>query len=70
MGAARRFLESTSPSPAAAPLTIADANRRLALDRLPAPVLSSLRWPGRPELPAGNPAWTFMVHHPFGGSRC
>jgi ribonucleoside-diphosphate reductase alpha chain len=50
----------------AAPLQIADANRRLALDKLPAPVLASLRWPGRPELPAGNPAWTFMVHHPFG----
>ncbi len=47
-------------------LHIADANRRLALDRLPAPVLSSLRWPGRPDLPAGNKAWTFMVHHPFG----
>ena len=57
---------STTPGAAAAPLTINDANRRLALDRLPAPVLSSLRWPGRPELPAGNPAWTFMVHHPFG----
>ena len=50
----------------AQPLQIADTNRRLALERLPAPVLSSLRWPGRPELPAGNPAWTFMVHHPFG----
>jgi ribonucleoside-diphosphate reductase alpha chain len=50
----------------AAPLQIDDANRRLALERLPAPVLSSLRWPGRPELPGGNPAWTFMVHHPFG----
>ncbi len=48
------------------PLRIADANRRLALERLPAPVLSSLRWPGRPELPGGNPAWTFMVHYPFG----
>jgi ribonucleoside-diphosphate reductase alpha chain len=59
---------SASPAPAAAvvPLTINDANRRLALDRLPAPVLSSLRWPGRPDLPGGNPAWTFMVHHPFG----
>ena len=57
---------STSTAPVAAPLTINDANRRLALDRLPAPVLSSLRWPGRPELPAGNPAWTFMLHHPFG----
>ena len=50
----------------AAPLRIDAANRRLALDRLPAPVLSSLRWPGRPELPAGNAAWTFMVQHPFG----
>lgn len=58
---------STTPSAAPAePLQIADANRRLALDRLPAPVLSSLRWPGRPDLPSGNPAWTFMVHHPFG----
>ncbi|MBP6320053.1 MAG: ribonucleoside-diphosphate reductase, adenosylcobalamin-dependent, partial [Rubrivivax sp.] len=60
---------SATPTAEAAPdegLHIADANRRLALDRLPAPVLSSLRWPGRPELPAGNMAWTFMVHHPFG----
>ncbi|MBL0726464.1 adenosylcobalamin-dependent ribonucleoside-diphosphate reductase [Piscinibacter sp. HJYY11] len=47
-------------------MTLNDANQRLALDRLPAPVLSSLRWPGRPELPGGNAAWTFMVHHPFG----
>lgn len=43
-----------------------DANRRLALDRLPAPVLASLRWPGRPELPAGNPAWSYMIRHAFG----
>jgi ribonucleoside-diphosphate reductase alpha chain len=58
---------STNQAPAkAAPLQIDGANRRLALERLPAPVLSSLRWPGRPELPAGNPAWTFMVQHPFG----
>jgi ribonucleoside-diphosphate reductase alpha chain len=42
------------------------ANRRLALERLPSPVLASLRWPGRPDLPAGNPAWTFMIQHPFG----
>ena len=28
---------------------------------LPAAVLSSLRWPGRPELPAGNAAWTYMI---------
>ncbi|MFZ5520032.1 MAG: adenosylcobalamin-dependent ribonucleoside-diphosphate reductase [Pseudomonadota bacterium] len=53
-------------APAAAPLQLPDANQRLALDRLPAPVLSSLRWPGRPDLPGGNPAWTYMVRHPFG----
>ena len=40
------------------------ANQRLALERLPAPVLTSLRWPGRPDLPAGNPAWSFMIQHP------
>jgi ribonucleoside-diphosphate reductase alpha chain len=60
---------SVAPATAALPeatLRIEDSNRRLALDHLPAPVLSSLRWPGRPELPAGNPAWTFMVRHPFG----
>ncbi|MBL8302513.1 MAG: adenosylcobalamin-dependent ribonucleoside-diphosphate reductase [Ideonella sp.] len=51
---------------AASPMHLDGANRRLALERLPAPVLSSLRWPGRPDLPSGNPAWTFMVHHPFG----
>ncbi len=56
---------SVGPAPAV-PLQIDDKNRRLALERLPAPVLSSLRWPGRPELPGGNPAWTFMVQHPFG----
>jgi len=57
---------SVTPTAIAAPLQIDDANQRLALERLPAPVLSSLRWPGRPELPGGNPAWCFMVHHPFG----
>jgi ribonucleoside-diphosphate reductase alpha chain len=29
-------------------------------------VLASLRWPGRPELAAGNTAWTYMIQHPFG----
>ncbi|MDD2844974.1 MAG: adenosylcobalamin-dependent ribonucleoside-diphosphate reductase [Rhodoferax sp.] len=57
----------SAPAPSGAkPLQIDGANQRLLLDRLPAPVLSSLRWPGRPDLPGGNPAWTFMVHHPFG----
>jgi ribonucleoside-diphosphate reductase alpha chain len=56
---------SVTPEPTE-PLRIADANRRLALERLPAPVLASLRWPSRPELPGGNAAWTFMVRHLFG----
>jgi len=59
-------VNTTPVSSVAKPLQIDGANHRLSLDRLPAPVLSSLRWPGRPELPGGNPAWTFMVHHPFG----
>ena len=41
-----------------------DVNRRLTVKSVPAPVLASLRWPGRPELPGGNPAWTYMVEHP------
>jgi ribonucleoside-diphosphate reductase alpha chain len=57
---------SVTPTATAAPLQLHDANQRLALDRLPAPVLASLRWPGRPELPGGNLAWSFMVRHPFG----
>ena len=57
-------LSTTESQPA--PLTAQGANQRLALDRLPAPVLASLRWPGRPVLPAGNAAWTYMIEHPFG----
>ncbi|TVO69336.1 adenosylcobalamin-dependent ribonucleoside-diphosphate reductase [Denitromonas ohlonensis] len=45
---------------------ITDANRRLSIKSLPAPVLSSLRWPGRPELPDGNAAWTYMLATPQG----
>ena len=41
-----------------------DVNRRLTVKTVPAPVLSSLRWPGRPDLSAGNPAWTYMIEHP------
>jgi len=40
-----------------------DVNRRISVKSVPAPVLASLRWPGRPELPAGNPSWTFMIEH-------
>ena len=45
---------------------LSDANRRLMIKSLPAPVLSSLRWPGRPDLPDGNMAWTYMLGTPQG----
>ena len=54
---------STQPAPL---LVEGDANRRLALAAPRTPVLASLRWPGRPELPSGNAAWTYMINHPFG----
>ena len=53
---------STQP----APLQVNDPNRRLALDAPAVPVLASLRWPGRPELPGGNAAWTYFIEHPHG----
>ena len=50
-----------------APLQPVDGtNQRLRLDRLPAPVLDSLRWPSRPDLPGGNPAWSYLIQHPHG----
>jgi ribonucleoside-diphosphate reductase alpha chain len=58
-----------SVEPAALPLQLAPAvhaNQRLAIERPPQPVLASLRWPGRPELMAGNAAWTYMIRHPHG----
>ena len=45
---------------------VSDANRRLSIKNLPAPVLASLRWPGRPNLPEGNLCWTYMVDSPIG----
>jgi ribonucleoside-diphosphate reductase alpha chain len=59
-----------SPAPAAAaaeppPLDII-SNARLKLERVPKAVLASLRWPSRPELPGGNPAWSYMIRHPHG----
>ena len=60
---------SVEPAAAAAvpaPLQADGANQRLRLDRLPAPVLASLRWPSRPDMPAGNAAWSYMITHPHG----
>jgi ribonucleoside-diphosphate reductase alpha chain len=47
-------------------LDVADPDRRIRLDRTIDPPLASLRWPGRPELPDGNPCWTYVVRHPLG----
>ncbi|MCC6474470.1 MAG: ribonucleoside-diphosphate reductase, adenosylcobalamin-dependent, partial [Burkholderiales bacterium] len=41
-----------------------DRNRRIRIKSVPQPVLASLRWPGRPDLGSGNPAWTYMITHP------
>ncbi|WP_442776276.1 ribonucleotide reductase N-terminal alpha domain-containing protein [Sphaerotilus montanus] len=79
LGAVLSVEPAAAPAPAQAPqpqpLTVAQpgmtidqdgANRRLRVERLPQPVLASLRWPGRPELPSGNPAWSYMIQHPHG----
>ena len=47
-------------------LDTSDTDRRIRLDAAPEPALLSLRWPGRPVLPDGNPSWTYMVESPFG----
>lgn len=47
-------------------VVLSDANRRLSIGSLPAPVLASLRWPGRPRLTDGNTAWTYMIETPQG----
>ena len=46
--------------------TTGDVNRRIEIKTLPAPVLESLKWPGRPRLPGGNPAWSYMIEYPQG----
>ncbi len=55
-------------SKAAAPqdFELSDVNRRLEIKALPAPVLESLKWPGRPKLPGGNPAWSYMIDSEHG----
>ncbi len=65
------ILSEAKPSPevpagAIEDLIQSDADRRVRLDQLPDYTLNSVRWPSRPRLTAGNPAWTFMVRHPAG----
>jgi ribonucleoside-diphosphate reductase alpha chain len=63
---------SVSPAPAPEPSTpttvptVSALNPRLHLSRLPNPAPNSLRWPSRPELPGGNPAWSYLIQHPLG----
>ena len=59
-------LSVTPASEAPNDLDTSDADRRIRLDAAPTPALSSLRWPGRPQMTAGNPSWTYMVESPFG----
>ncbi len=47
-------------------LVTGGANQRLSIGALPAPVLASLRWPGRPDMSDGNPSWTYMLKTPGG----
>ncbi len=48
------------------PVAVDGGNQRMLVSRLPNAVLASLRWPSRPELPGGNPAWSYMIRHPHG----
>jgi len=42
-------------------------DRRIKLESVPKPVLSSLRWPGRPKLPKGSEGWVSeMIEHQLG----
>ncbi len=59
-------LTADPPAPREPMEVAAGPNRRLAIKALPQPVLTSLRWPGRPEMPEGNLAWTYMIDSPFG----
>jgi len=61
-----RTATAAASSPGAGTAPFDETNRRLSIKTLPAPVLASLRWPDRPELPDGNLAWTYMVRYPGG----
>jgi ribonucleoside-diphosphate reductase alpha chain len=62
-------LSTAAPAPEAEQphdLDTSEVDRRIRLEAAPQPALSSLRWPGRPKLPGGNPSWTYMVESPTG----
>ena len=58
--------ETPQPLAASSDVAVNAADQRLTLDRPATAVMSSLRWPGRPEMNGGNPAWTYMIRHPHG----
>jgi ribonucleoside-diphosphate reductase alpha chain len=66
LGAVLEVASPAAPASAREDLDVADPDRRIRLDRTTEPPLASLRWPGRPELPDGNPCWTYVVRHPLG----
>ncbi|MDE3010989.1 MAG: adenosylcobalamin-dependent ribonucleoside-diphosphate reductase [Pseudomonadota bacterium] len=59
-------LEASPAASAPQDLDLSDPDRRIRLDQAPQPPLASLRWPGRPTLPNGNPCWTYSVRHALG----
>jgi ribonucleoside-diphosphate reductase alpha chain len=66
LGAVLEAAPATAPATEPQDFDTADPDRRIRLDRAHQPPLSSLRWPGRPELTNGNPCWTYVVRHPLG----
>jgi len=66
LGAVLEVASPAAPASAREDLDATDPDRRIRLDRTSEPPLASLRWPGRPELPDGNPCWTYVVRHPLG----
>ena len=68
LGAVLSVMPATPAATQAQPqdVELDHANRRLSIQSLPAPVLASLVWPNRPELPEGNLAWTYMIRYPGG----
>jgi len=66
LGAVLEVASAAPPASTREDLDVADPDRRIRLDRTIEAPLASLRWPGRPELPNGNPCWTYVVRHPLG----
>jgi ribonucleoside-diphosphate reductase alpha chain len=66
LGAVLSVESSSSQQKQPQDVTIDSANRRMSIGSLPAPVLASLRWPGRPRLADGNLAWSYMIETPHG----